>query len=307
MYLNRGQASADRAGLITFNLYNPDGSAARVVGVIPDTIGRGGTVTTNSLMTREHSDVRYAQPWQVISQNPATYSGDLNDLFEANTSATYFVLNGAPNAPAAVNGTLLVQTSPINPLFCTQTFIEVTGTGTDPRMWVRARSNGNWSNWNEGGGAGGGSGLFAEVATTSGSSFDFENIPAEVRQIEIMLDEVSRSAGQILFQLGTSAGLLTTGYGSIAQQGTGWVRSTTGIIINNTAAGDKMTGVMTLSRMAGNKWLAVHTFARDVFSNLNNSYGTGRVELPGELDRVRLTGTTAGNFSNGAASVRWIK
>ena len=156
LYLNRGAASADRGGLITFNLYDPDGTGARVVGVIPDTIARGGVNNSSTVIqTREHADQRYAQPYQVISQSPGTFSGDLNDLFEANTSATYFVLAAATNSPVALNGTLLVQTSPINPLFCTQMFVEVTGTGTNPRMWTRARSNGNWSNWALQGGGGG--------------------------------------------------------------------------------------------------------------------------------------------------------
>lgn len=62
MYLNRGGASVDRPGYITWNLYDPDGSDARVVGRLEDTIAKGGTLgSAQSVVTREYGDARYAQ------------------------------------------------------------------------------------------------------------------------------------------------------------------------------------------------------------------------------------------------------
>lgn len=62
VYLNRGAADVDRPGKITFNLYDPDGTDARVVGVFEDSIAKGGTLAgISSIVTREHGDVRYVQ------------------------------------------------------------------------------------------------------------------------------------------------------------------------------------------------------------------------------------------------------
>lgn len=62
MYLNRSGASADRQGVLMFNMYDPDGSDARVVGRIEDSVAKGGSLSSDqSFVTRELGDLRYSK------------------------------------------------------------------------------------------------------------------------------------------------------------------------------------------------------------------------------------------------------
>lgn len=154
----------------------------------------------------------------------------------------------------------------------------------------------------------GSSGLLPQQAASGNIVFNFLGIPADVRQVEFMFDALRLSGtDHISVQVGDSSGFAITGYASISQQGTAWVRSLIGMVVNKPNAADALTGNMTLSRMAGNKWVQTHTFARDVLTNVNMSYGSGSVTLAGELDRVRVNRTGTNTFAAGSVSVRWIK
>jgi hypothetical protein len=55
--------------------------------------------------------------------------------------------------------------------------------------------------------------LYTEVPTTSGTAHNFANIPLSARRITLMFNQVSvDSTNEIQFQLGTSGGLVTSGY-----------------------------------------------------------------------------------------------
>lgn len=308
LYTNTAQGTPERAAPVLINYYDQAGANARVAASFPDRIANGGALdSSQSVVTREHGDTRYAQPWQVISQHPTTFSGDLNDLFVVNTSATYFVLNGAPNAPDAVNGTLLVQTSPINPLFCSQTFIEVTG-GT-PRMWVRARANGNWSPWQE---LATGLPTFGEIAaanvSTSATSIQVTGIPDWANHVEVQISLLSAAAtGGFNMRLGTAAGVVSAGYAAALSRlgAAGSLAGTTSaaqfLLAASVSSANSLNTVVKLTRYSGDIWQMT---AQGSDGPGNSFVASGRINLSDALTRFTLF-TDGSNFTGGGVAVRY--
>jgi len=147
------------------------------------------------------------------------------------------------------------------------------------------------------------------VATTSGTAFDFTSIPAGVQGIDVIFDGVNLSStDNILVQVGTSGGFVTTGYLStgIATNGDngGNATSTSGMIIRRGAGTNVCHAILSLKRIApgSNDWVQSHS--GQVASGIAAS-GGGRISLGAELDRVRVTRTGSNTFSAGNLNVRW--
>lgn len=311
LYLNRALGAVpDRAGKLAVNYYDDDGSDARVVAVIEDNITKGGTLgQSTSIVTREHGDVRYAQPFQTVRNAQAVFTGDANTLFTVNDSQLYFCNTSATNTPAAVNGSLLVQSHPSNGNFCTQIFTEAVS--VSPRQWYRSRASGTWSAWQ----------LVATPSlpvgwtdlaeqTLSGADDTFTGIPAAVREVSIQFEQMSLSGtGNVLLRVGgAGSGLQTTGYGNLRTVNA----TTTGIFTSADAGGlfipignaaFTVEGTITLRRYRqSNRWhVGSGQLMRGTDGNL--SY-TGHVDMSEELDRIGLV-TTAGTFDSGDANVAY--
>lgn len=128
--------------------------------------------------------------------------------------------------------------------------------------------------------------------STSGTSIDFTSIPSGVKRITVMFNGVSTSGSSIyLIQLGTSGGVVTTGYvGS-----TGWANNaasssvtsvTAGIGINNDNTARAIYGSVSILNITSNTWVASGTIGW----NTTFIGGTGSsIALGGTLDRVRIT------------------
>ena len=130
------------------------------------------------------------------------------------------------------------------------------------------------------------------VASTSGTSIDFTGIPSWVKRVTVMLSGVSTNGtSPKLVQLGAGS-ITTSGYVSTALQhnpnaGTqGGQSSTAGMIIYSPQAADVVSGIMTLTLVSGNSWVAAVTYKQ---STVLLGYGAGDVTLSGTLDRVRIT------------------
>jgi len=130
-------------------------------------------------------------------------------------------------------------------------------------------------------------------ATTSGTLIDFTGIPSTVKRITVMLDGVSTSGtGSYLIQLGTSSGVETTGYlGSsvVARQGAGSIGSLipSGIGLYSNSSSSVIHGIVTITKLASNTWIASASFS---FSNTSHAGSSGSSKtLSGVLDRIRLT------------------
>jgi len=133
------------------------------------------------------------------------------------------------------------------------------------------------------------------VASTSGTSIDFTGIPSWVKRITILLHRVSTTGTvPLLYQLGTSGGIVTTGYvssGSYQGAGQAGQSITTGLLNGDGgAAADTSVGITTICSFGGNTWVS-----SSVSGDGNAPYtkiGSGSITLAGTLDRVRITTTT---------------
>ena len=134
------------------------------------------------------------------------------------------------------------------------------------------------------------------VASTSGTSIDFTGIPSWVKRITCIFNVVSTNGTTSpIIQVGTSGGVVTTGYGNMAGVVTTTNNTTRGTAYTNgfavTWSGGSSsynyTGTIVLTPLgASNTWIAT-----GVLNNNNQevSITAGTVTLGGTLDRVRFT------------------
>ena len=145
------------------------------------------------------------------------------------------------------------------------------------------------------------------VASTSGTSIDFTGIPSWAKRVTVMFAGVSTSgtSGQQI-QLGTSGGVVTTGYTSGAfhsANASTFATSTTGFILsvgNNSLAVDTKHGAIVISNIGSNNWVEQGVLHSAGY-NVGNSCA-GSVTLSGTLDRVRIT-TVNGTDTFDAGSI----
>lgn len=147
------------------------------------------------------------------------------------------------------------------------------------------------------------------VATTSGTLIDFTSIPAEVQEIDVLFNGVSLSGSEsVLVQIGTSGGIVRTGYDSACSSLTASTvsiaTSLTSFLINIDGAGRAFSGLMKINRLApgSNTWVA--SVSGGAIGNSTNN-GGGAVTLSAELDRVRIRRTSVDTFDAGSVNVRW--
>lgn len=143
-----------------------------------------------------------------------------------------------------------------------------------------------------------------EVASTSGTSIGFTEIPSSAVRIGMILEGVVTSGNNtLLVQLGTSAGYITTGYvGAYFTQG-GNTSITTGLASINGSTGAANNGVAVWYRTGtGNDWVGNMTIG----NTANSSAAGARVAVGGTVDRIRIT-TAAGTptFTAGSINIFW--
>jgi hypothetical protein len=140
------------------------------------------------------------------------------------------------------------------------------------------------------------------VATTSGATIDFTSIPSWVKRITIMFQGVSTTGTSYkIIQIG-SGSILTTGYlstGSFSGATAGATSATSGFIIASNSAAEVISGLMVLTNISGNIWVANHDVK---LSTTYTAAGGGDVTLSGIIDRLRLT-TVNGTDTFDAGSI----
>lgn len=142
----------------------------------------------------------------------------------------------------------------------------------------------------------------AVQATTSGTAFDFTGIPSTAQEIIVAFNGVSLSGtDDILIQLGTSSGVVTSGYTSSSSTGSGDSTSTSGIVIRATSGGQAFRGRVAIDNMdATNRiWVSSHSLS----NGSSAVYGGAAVTLAATLDRVRVTRSGTNTFDAGSVSV----
>lgn len=139
--------------------------------------------------------------------------------------------------------------------------------------------------------------------STSGTNIDFTGIPSWVKRVTVMLYNVSTSGTSLVqIQLGTSAGITTSGYLGCYAQGTGGAQFTSAFIISaNNGATNVRHATATLCNITGNTWC---------FSSINSvseqantpTVGSGSVPLSSTLTQLRIT-TVNGTDTFDAGSI----
>jgi hypothetical protein len=130
------------------------------------------------------------------------------------------------------------------------------------------------------------------VASTSGTSIDFTGIPSWVKRITVMLNETSLSGtANILIKLGTSSGVVSTGYISTSNvfnnaSGSSGSSSTSGFLIFDGTAAYALSGTCVITLVSSNSFVSTHSFK---VSTTLIVLGSGSIALGGTLDRVRIT------------------
>ncbi len=143
------------------------------------------------------------------------------------------------------------------------------------------------------------------VASTSGAAIDFTGIPSWAKRITVMFSGVSLSGTEyLLVQLGTSGGVVSTGYLSTIQYGSaGSLSSSTGFLSGGNSASFVMSGSMVIVQMASS---GIWTETNIVKLNTGNiAWGGGDVTISGTVDRVRITNTASNTFDAGTINIMY--
>lgn len=144
------------------------------------------------------------------------------------------------------------------------------------------------------------------VASTSGTSIDFTGIPSWVKRVTVMFNGVSTSGtNSLLFQIGISSGVVTTGYsGSGVRLGAtslAGANFTNGLGLNTTNAAGVYSGHLIWTNVSGNIWIGSANIGEATSGGMG-AVGGSTVTLSGTLDRVRIT-TVNGTDTFDAGSI----
>jgi len=144
------------------------------------------------------------------------------------------------------------------------------------------------------------------VASTSGTSIDFTDIPSWVKRITVMFSGVSTNGSSLKqVQIGDSGGIETTGYisnAAITGPSSAGTSSTTGFVVQGSAGAIVVeTGAISIVLMSGTTWVASGALSREDAAGYVSSMG-GKKTLSATLDRVRIT-TVNGTDTFDAGSI----
>lgn len=133
--------------------------------------------------------------------------------------------------------------------------------------------------------------LSASVPASSGTTASLGSLPAGLTWIDLYLQAVSLSGSDdLLVQLGTASGFVTTGYASAAELIGSPAAYTTGFGIRIASASREASGIVRLRR-AGTKWFQDHGHGGG-----GGGSGGGWIDLGGTLTQLRLTPTGSDTF-----------
>lgn len=150
---------------------------------------------------------------------------------------------------------------------------------------------------------------FGTSTTATGASVPFTGIPSWAKRITIIFNGVSLSGtNDILVQIGTSLGYVTTGYSggaSLASAGAAGsiTSSSSGFTIYYDTASCALSGHMTLTNMTGTIWVQSHTMAAP--TTRLTYWGAGVVDLGGTLTQLQVLPSSTNTFDAGTINIAW--
>jgi hypothetical protein len=144
----------------------------------------------------------------------------------------------------------------------------------------------------------------------SGSTIDFNSLPAGIKEINVMFDAASLddNGESFLLKLGDSGGIESSGYNSVVGERAGETGSTTGFILTRAPSSSELLyGCVTLRLLNGSTNLWVISGGLSDPTGPNVYYTFGSKALSSTLDRVRITCTNAGTtvYDGGTANISY--
>ena len=132
-------------------------------------------------------------------------------------------------------------------------------------------------------------GTAVNAATGSPTSVDFTGIPSWVKRVTVEIIGLSTSGtSNFLIQLGTSGGIVSSGYLSGVGSRSSETTSTAGFIVGiPAAAANNLTGIIPICNYTTNAWVTSGVLSRQ--DGFLNASGGSIASLGGTLDRVRIT------------------
>jgi hypothetical protein len=133
--------------------------------------------------------------------------------------------------------------------------------------------------------------LGTAVASTSGTSIDFTSIPSWVKRITVLCSGVSTNgSSNLIVQLGTSGGVVTSGYlstlGSVQTSSAGTTNATNGFVFSSVNSSSTTSGTVSICTLGSNIWV-FSGVTKD--SSADTNLSGGDITLGGTLDRIRIT------------------
>lgn len=146
------------------------------------------------------------------------------------------------------------------------------------------------------------------LATTSGTSVEFTNIPSWVKRITVMFYRVSLSGSDnILIQIGPSGAVVTTGYSSsfgwaINASNTIGVGATNGFIVPAGALNYAVTGIYTITLHDPTAYTYVGAGTTFQLST-TGAAAAGDVDLTGAVTNLKILATGSNTFDAGSVNI----
>ena len=137
---------------------------------------------------------------------------------------------------------------------------------------------------------------FDTAKSATSTAVDFTGIPSWVKKISVIFDLVSTTGtSQCEIRLGTSGGIVSTGYLSSAQNAAAGNVSTTGFVTEGSSAATlTRTGIVHIQNITGNVWVSSGAIVGTPGTVTTTSSNGGRVSLSGTLTQLRITTAAPG-------------
>lgn len=121
----------------------------------------------------------------------------------------------------------------------------------------------------------------------TGTAVDFTGIPSWVKRVTVLFVGVSTNGtSTVQIQLGTSSGVVTTGYDSAVTWGTSAVASSTGLVTGGGSATDIRSGMIFIANAYGFVYVESGNYKSAGTAVMSSG---GSITLPAVMDRLRIT------------------
>ena len=141
------------------------------------------------------------------------------------------------------------------------------------------------------------------VMNNTSSGYQYNTIPAYATKITVCICNLSLGgSNSTLVQLGTSGGLITSGYYSQTTNGEGSKQTkTNGFSMYTSGAGHSYSGAMVIYKVSASKYVYTYTSTNGVSVN---RMGGGRLQgISGTIDRILITSDGTNNFDTGEITI----